>query len=304
MEKYNNKLLNKYKIYKIDNLFYNKILINKLNNLYENIDNLILFGKVGSGKTSIINLLKKKYKTYLQLSNFNSKGYDYIMNTINDFIKQKKDIVKIIFFDNLDIISNKAQYIISDIINVQNCKIVISCEDINNIIESIQSNCIIVKLFIEKDILFNNLKDICNKENIKYNDDSLHYLIDTYDYDIRKIINIIDVINICFNDISIENINKILNKLDFNKLNIIIELLLKKKLLEAINNVNLLLDDGYSIDDILLAIINIIQNSTNIIEETKLNLINIINQKYIIINETINSKLQLYGCFSQICSFN
>ena len=301
--KKNNKLIFKYKFKKINNLFYNELLINKLNNLHDNIENIILLGNSGSGKTSIINILKKKYNDNLQLSNFNSKGYDYIMSSINNFIKIKSDNIKIIIFDNLDNISLKAQHIISEILDNDKIKVVISCTNLCSVIESIQSNCIIIKLTLEKEILFKHLKIICDREQIPYNDNSINILIDIYDYDIRKIINIIDVLNISFNEINEVNINKLLNKIDNVKIKLIINNLLDNKLKLSIEIVNELLINGYSIDDILLASIDII-NEIIEDEELKINLINIINVKYIIINEVINSNLQLYSCFAEICDFN
>ena len=127
--------------------------------------------------------------------------------------------------------------------------------------------------------------------------------IETYDYDIRKILNIIDVLNISFNEINELNINKLLNKIDNIKIKKIINNLLDNKLKISIEIVNELLINGYSIDDILLAFIDII-NEIIKDEELKINLINIINKKYIIINEVINSNLQLYSCLAEICDFN
>jgi len=302
MDKKNNKLIYKYKFNKFNKLFYNEILINKLNNLSNNLEHIILVGNSGSGKTTIINIFKKKYKTNLQLSNFNSKGYDYIMSSINNFLKIKSHEIKLLIFDNLDNISLKAQHIISEILD-NNVKVIISCTNLCNIIESIQSNCIIIKLTLEKDILFNNLKIICNNEKIKYDTKSLNILIETYNYDIRKIINIIDVLNISFNEINEDNINKLLNTLDNIKIRKILDNLLDNKLKESIKIVDKLLINGYSRDDILLAFIDML-NELKIDEELKINLINIINKKYIIINEVINSNLQLYSCLAEICDFN
>lgn len=298
----NNKLINKLNFSKINKLFYDDILINKLNNILNNIDNLILIGDSGSGKTTIINIIKKKYRVNLQLSNFNSKGYDFIMNSINNFIKIKENGTKLLIFDNLDNLSLKAQYIISEVLNEYKIKIIITCRNICDIVESVQSNCILIKLLIEKDILFNNLKKICINENIKFNDDALYFLIEAYMYDIRKIINIIDVINVSLGIIDINNINKLLNKIDSIKVNKIIVNILENNFKNSILFSNELLISGYSIEDILLAFIDEI-NKIEINEELKINLINIINKKYIIINEVINSKLQLYSCLAEMCKF-
>ena len=56
----NNKLINKYTINKISDLFYDELLQNKLNNIITNLDNIIFLGNVGSGKTSIVKCIKKK----------------------------------------------------------------------------------------------------------------------------------------------------------------------------------------------------------------------------------------------------
>ena len=303
MYKKNNKLIYSNKINKINKLFYDDILINKLKNIYDNPVNIIIHGNEGCGKTTICNILKKKYKDNIQLSNFNSKGYDYITTNINNFIKFKSDNIKLIILENIDNISIKAQHFISEFLNLNNIYYIITCKDLNNIIESIQSNCIIVNIVIEKNILNNKLINLFNNNNIKYDIDAIYYLIDIYNYDIRKIINIIDVINISFDYLNINNIKNLLNKIDISKINNIINLLLKSQLKLSLNIIIELLNDGYSIEDIMLALITTIQNS-NIDEEQKINIINIINTKYIMINEIKNSKLQLFSCLAEICKFN
>ena len=303
MYKKNNKLIYNNKINKINKLFYEDILINKLENIYNNPVNIIIHGNEGCGKTTICNIFKKKYKDNIQLSNFNSKGYDYITTNINNFIKFKSDNIKLIILENIDNISIKAQHFISEFLNLNNIYYIITCKDLNNIIESIQSNCIIINVVIERNILNNKLINKYNNNNIKYDIDAIYYLIDIYNYDIRKIINIIDVINISFDYLNINNIKFLLNKIDISKINNIINLLLKSQLKLSLNIIIELLNDGYSIEDIMLALITTIQNS-NIEEELKINIINIINTKYIMINEIKNSKLQLFSCLAEICKFN
>ena len=298
MNKKNNKLIYKNKINKISKLFYEEILITKLKNISNNLVNTILNGNEGSGKTTICNILKKKYPDYIQLSNFNSKGYDYITTNINNFIKFKSDNKKLIILENIDNISLKAQHFISEFLNLNNIIYIITCKNLNNIIESIQSNCIIINLVIEKNILNNNLETLCNLNNIKYDKDAINYLIDIYNYDIRKIINIIDVINISYKNITIDNIKNLLNKIDNNKIDYIINCLIKSELKLSIKLIQEQLNEGYSIEDIMLSLINNIQIS-KLDEEVKINFINIINSKYIMINEIKNSNLQLFACLAR-----
>ena len=53
-----------------------------------------------------------------------------------------------------------------------------------------------------------------------------------------------------------------------------------------------------------MLLINFYKNDVSTLDEKKINIINIINNKYIIINEVINSNIQIYSCFSEICKFN
>lgn len=299
------KLINKYRPKTIKNLYYNEILINKLYNIYNDIDNIILIGESGSGKSSILNIIKKKYNKVLHLHNHNYRGYDIITRTINDFIKLKNSNIKIIIIDNIDNISQKAQIILSDIINNiigDNVKFIITGNKLSNVLETIQSKCIIVNLIIEKDILFKNLKVICNNEKFKYNENALHKLIEIYNNDIRKIINIIEIIVISFEEININNIKKLLNKLDSQVMLELFNYLDNNNIKDSINIINKLLSKGYSKNDIILTLIKEIENY-NIDEKKKIDIINIINKKYITLNVIVDSNLQLYACLSEICNY-
>ena len=294
----------KYKPKKIKNMYYEDILINKLNNIYDNIENIILVGNNSSGKTCLIDIIKKKYKNHLHIYNFHQRGYDITTTTINNFIKIKSNDLKLIILDNIDNISHKSQLIISTFINnSNNVKFILSCNNINNINEAIQSSSIIIKLLIDKKILFNKLINICDKENIKYSNKNIfNYLITVYNYDIRKILLIIELINISFNEINIINIKKLLNKLDISIIKLLFDNLQKNNISGSIKIVNKLLKEGYSHNDILSVLIEEIKKY-NINKQIQIDVINIINEQYIIINEVVNSNLQIYCCLSKICIY-
>ena len=294
----------KYKPKEIKDMYYDDILINKLNNLYINLDNIILIGDNSSGKTCIIEILKKKYKNNLHLYNFHYRGYDIITTTINNFIKIKSESLKIVILDNIDNISHKSQLIISSFINMNdNVKFILSCNNINNVIESIQSSSILIKLLLNKEILYNKLINICDDEKIIYENEKLFtYLIEIYNYDIRKILNIIELINTSFKILNITNIKKLLNKLDICIIKELYKKLEKNNIIHCITIVNKLLKEGYSHNDILLVLIDEIKKY-KIKDKIKIDIINIINKQYIIINEVVISKLQVYCCLAQICNY-
>tara|TARA_B110000208_G_scaffold12418_1_gene15264 strand:+ start:1988 stop:2926 length:939 start_codon:yes stop_codon:yes gene_type:complete len=292
-----------HKIKKFSDLFYEDILITKLTNLSNNLHNIILVGSCGSGKTSIINLIKKKYNNHLHLSNFNYRGHEIITNTIYNYIKIKTETKKLIIIDDYNYISQKAQLIINNLIDNENIYFIIACYNPIKIMENIQSNCIIINLILEIEIVKEGLENFCLKKKIDYDKGSIKHIINLYDCDLRKIMIMVDIINLHYKKITINNINKLYDKIDKDKINEILEILNKNDIKKSIQLLYELLDKGFSKNDILESLTTEIMNYDKLDEEARIEISNIINKKYIIINETVNSKLQIYACFGEICNY-
>jgi replication factor C subunit 2/4 len=192
----------------------------------KSIPGMIITGEPGTGKTSTILFLAKQiygdnYNDYvLELNASDDRGLSIINNTIYPFCKKKisSNILpdhKLIILDEADSITPKAQNLLSNIINEfkKNTRFAFICNDCTQIIESIQSRCMIIKYpRINTDNLYQKIESICINENVDYTEDGIKTLLFVSDYDIRQSINNLECIYYSFNKLNDENIYKLIDK--------------------------------------------------------------------------------------------
>jgi replication factor C subunit 2/4 len=307
--------IDKYKPMNLDEIILNPFLKKKINNIIQQkvIPNLIITGSQSVGKSTIINLLckniykKEDYKDYiLELNASDDRGLNMINSTIIPFCKKKNTLNKVVILDEADSITNKAQNLLSNIISVYTkVSFVFVCIDKFKIYESIQSRCIIFNLAnLELKNIKKHLVNICNKENITYNLNSLDELIILSENDIRRCINNLE----CFKYTNLNIDNKNIDYLfDKPKIIIIKDLFLLcknnnlKKALVVIKKLN---NDGYNNNDIILSIMKYLEyNKLELNEEDKFKIFKILSDCYITINNGVDSLLQVYNCVCNIYKY-
>lgn len=218
-------LSDKYRPRSINDLILDNIIFNKIKDIVnnKNIPNIILTGKSGIGKTSTIHCIARSIypknfnDAIIELNASDDRGIKSVHDTIINFCKRKIEFRegyaqhKLLILDEADNITPKAQRLINSIMEkYPNTRFVFTCNNSSDIIESIQSRCIIIRfnkpptnIFIEK------IKIICQKENIDYDDDALEYILNICQKDLRKTLNMIELTNIAKNKLSISNIREI-----------------------------------------------------------------------------------------------
>lgn len=304
--------IEKYRPNKLKDLLLDNIIYTKISKIIKQkfIPNLLLVGPPGTGKTStilcitntIFNDIEKK-NNILELNASDDRGLFMINTKIIPFCKKKgyNDKDKIIILDEADNITQKAQYLLSNLINdfSHNTKFIFICNNYNNIIEAIQSKCFVINYNnINIKNLYKKTEEICKKENIKYDEESIKYLIMKSNYNIREIINNIECIYYSYNIVNKINIDKLL-KISLNTyINDIIINTKNKKFKKVINITKKIINDGYLLNNFLILFKNII-NNYDIIIENKLKIINIINNYYIKINYEKESFIQFMGFISE-----
>jgi replication factor C subunit 2/4 len=310
----------KYRPTNTDEILLDSFIKEKINKMIESdiIPNMIITGEPGTGKTSTIlflakNKYKNKYSDYvLELNASDDRGLTIINNTIQPFCKKKIDEKynhKLIILDEADSITQKAQNLLSNIISEfrDTSRFVFICNDYTQIIESIQSKCMIIKYpKIDKFNLFLKIKNICINENIKYTEKGIDTLIFVSNNDIRQLINNLECIYYSFGGINEENIYKFIDKPNTFYINEIINACYEKNFKKVLQIINNLYFKGYTPNDILLTFMKyILESNDNVItnEEIKLKLYETISQSYIIINNETDTLLQLCGCMSKVYLF-
>lgn len=302
----------KYSPIKLDDFILNEHVKNKINTIINNnvIPNIIITGGISTGKSSLVTFISKQLlgdnynKATIKLNASDKRGLETIKNGITQFCKRKIDFInhKIIILDGADSINKKAQNIISNLISLESSKtrFIFTCDKVSNIIEPIQSKCIIIKLTnIKKKRIYKRLEFICKTENIKYDRSGLKTIIIVSNSDIRQSINILESTYYGYGNITKNNVYKICDKPCHTLLKKIIDMCLEKQIFKAIEEINKIKEKGYSNNDILLTMKSILPNNYN--NHTIIKFMQYINESYYIITEGIDTDLQIYNCLAKMC---
>lgn len=307
----------KYRPKNSDQILLDPFIKTKIDKMLEtkSIPNLIITGEPGTGKTSTIVCLakqiynEKQYGEYvLELNASDDRGLYMINNTIYPFCKKKTDgINKLIILDECDSITPKAQNLLANIISEfrKNTRFVFICNDCTQIIESIQSICMIIKYpRIMKEDLVKKVEEICKLENVPYTKEGVENLLFVSDMDIRQSINNLECIYYAFGKLESDIVYKLIDKPKPIYIEKIINNCLNGQLTDAIETTKELYYKGYYPNDILLTFMKcLLEKDLHIKETTKLKIHEIISLSYIRVNGGIDTLLQLCGCIAKIYLF-
>ena len=304
----------KYRPSNLDDIILDKITKTKIVNFIEKkeISNMIMTGHPGTGKTSTIKCLakdifKEDYKEcVIELNASDNRGLETINNSIIHFCRKKvttkNKIPKLIILDEADNITKKAQNTLTNLMERYNSttKFAFTCNDYNKLVEGIQSRCIILKYNSITNIdMKSKLINICEKENIEYDDEGIESIIFIAQGDVRYAINCLESTFFGFNKITYENVYKICEKPPQLQVLSFINLCLAGNLEKAVQEILDLKNNGYCNNDILLTIMNVLKE-INISEANRISMIESASNAYMIVNDGVDTDLQLLAC---ICDF-
>jgi DNA polymerase III delta prime subunit len=234
----------------------------------------------------------------LELNASDDRGIKSVHENIINFCKRKVDYVpgyaqhKLLILDEADNITQKAQRLINSIMEkFPTTRFAFTCNNSADIIESIQSRCVIIR-FTNPPItdFLTRIKNICKIENIPEIDDAtLTYLFEICQKDLRQAINMLELTYQAYNSVTINNINSISDIPSQAILNELLQNILDKNIQNICKIINKFQTDGYYALDVLLHLIQFIKNYDNINENTKIDLINTLSiHSYIMSNSSTN----------------
>jgi replication factor C subunit 2/4 len=301
----------KYRPRKLEDLILDNIIYTKINNIIKNKDipNIIFTGKSGVGKTSTIHCIarliypKEYHDSIIELNASDDRGIKSVHETIINFCKRKIDFKenyaqhKLLILDEADNITPKAQRLINSIMEkFPLTRFAFTCNNSSDIIESIQSRCIIIRFTKPPiDNFINRIKFICVNESINYDPDSLKYLFDLCQRDLRKTLNMLELVYRAEGKITIENILKISDIPSQDTLNNLLNFIINKDIVNVCKIINNFQIQGYYSLDVLLHFIQFIKNYKYINEEQRINLINMLSNKSYIMSKSATNYIQLTG---------
>ena len=218
----------------IKNFFLNVVKDGQLN------QNLILQGSQGCGKTQTIKTLCKITKQDVLFLNGSSEGrfLDTVRNQVINFgttVSMFSDKKKVIFFDEFDGTTNDVMLCLRGVIEQlhNNVCFIFTCNNLNKIIEPIQSRCVVLKytpiLKEEKPQMmsdvFKRVSYILDQQNIEYDKRVILELIKVHFPDTRQLLNVLQRYSVSgsidsailatFSDIKVNDLIKHLKEKNF-----------------------------------------------------------------------------------------
>ena len=185
----------KYRPTTLENYVGNETIKNKVEDYLKqgSIQNLLLHGVAGTGKTTLAKLLVKNIDCdYLYINASDERGIDTIREKIQPFaLSMGFNDVKIVILDEADYLTPQAQATLRHTIEACSAttRFILTCNYLERIISPLQSRCQTFEITPpSKDEVKEKCYDILAQENVSY-DNNIYKVIDTHYPDIRKIIN-------------------------------------------------------------------------------------------------------------------
>ena len=113
---------------------------------HDNLPHLLFYGRAGRGKTTLALLISDLFNCdFLELNASDKRGIDTVRERIRTFARYKPFMAdfKLLLLDEADSMTQEAQNMLRRIMEkyARNCRFIICCNDLNKIIEPIQSRC-------------------------------------------------------------------------------------------------------------------------------------------------------------------
>jgi DNA polymerase III delta prime subunit len=158
------------------------------------LQNLLLFGPAGTGKTSLAKLIVKQLGAdYLYINASDERGIDTIRDKIVPFASSIGfNGLKVVILDESDYLTAQAQATLRNVIETfsSSCRFIFTCNYLDRIIAPLQSRCMAFGITPpSKKEVGQHVLRICESEGIDYTKEDLGQIIITHYPDIRKILN-------------------------------------------------------------------------------------------------------------------
>jgi len=186
----------KYRPNNLDTYIGNEHLKDKVSAYLESGDlpHLLLYGKAGTGKTTLAKILVKNIECdYLYINASDENNVETVRTKVKNFASTMgfKDY-KIIILDECDYITPNAQAALRNLMETfsKHCRFILTCNFVERIIDPIQSRCQSFQIVppSKKEVAI-HIHDILLKENVMSDMKDLKVLINSGYPDIRRVIN-------------------------------------------------------------------------------------------------------------------
>jgi len=186
----------KYRPTQLDNYIGNDHLKSKVSVYLESgdIPHLLLFGRAGTGKTTLAKLLVNNIDCdYLYINASDENSVDVVREKVKNFASTLgfKDM-KVIILDECDYITPNAQAALRNLMETfsKNCRFILTCNYVERIIDPIQSRCQSFQIIPpDRKQVAQHLANILTNESVEYDIKDIVTIVNSGYPDIRRVIN-------------------------------------------------------------------------------------------------------------------
>jgi len=186
----------RYRPQNLDNYIGNDHLKSKVSVYLESgdIPHLLLFGRAGTGKTTLAKLLVNNIDCdYLYINASDENSVDVVREKVKNFASTLgfKDM-KVIILDECDYITPNAQAALRNLMETfsKNCRFILTCNYVERIIDPIQSRCQSFQIIPpDRKQVAQHLANILGNENIEYDIKDIATIVNGGYPDVRRVIN-------------------------------------------------------------------------------------------------------------------
>ena len=158
------------------------------------IQNLLLYGTPGTGKTTLAKLIVNNIDCdFLYINASDERGIDTIRDKVQGFASSASfKPLKIIILDEADFLTIQAQASLRNIIETysRTTRFILTCNYLERIIDPLQSRCQVLKITPpSKKEVAQHVAGILEQESINYELNDLVVVVNKHYPDVRKILN-------------------------------------------------------------------------------------------------------------------
>jgi len=167
----------------------------------QEMPHLLLYSKApGTGKTTVAKVIIKHLGAEsLFMNASDERKIEHIREKVKRFVQcqSKNDVPRFVFLDECDGMIKGSQEALRSIMEQYPAKFIITCNNVEKIIDPVQSRCTKIHLGLpEKESIYTHLQSICDKESISYDKEAIKKLVDINYPSIRDMLNQLQLLSL------------------------------------------------------------------------------------------------------------